>query len=62
MIMYLRLFYINWPCSAFHKGERMDNLVWRELLFGTFVGISEGMVVYLIMRAFGMYHSIAIYG
>ncbi|MFA5215553.1 hypothetical protein [Sulfuricurvum sp.] len=40
----------------------MENLVWRELVFATFVGITEGMIVYLIMGTFGMFQSIAIYG
>jgi len=40
----------------------MNNLLVRELLFGTVVGISEGLLVYLIMASFGMFDAIAVYG
>lgn len=40
----------------------MEKLIIRELLFGTFVGMTEGLIVYFIMVAFGMFDTIAIYG
>jgi tetrahydromethanopterin S-methyltransferase subunit G len=44
-----------------YETKVFGELVGRELLFGIFVGVSEGVIIYLVLGAFGMFDTVAIY-
>lgn len=36
--------------------------IWRGVVHGFFVGASEGIIIYFIMKSFGIFSTLSIYG